>query len=101
MGTLEYQWQINQGSGWVDIKDATDTSYTTEETKITYNGYQYRCIVRDANGNVTSNTATLTVTNPVIPQTGDNSMPTLWFTLSLLALAGLAATGKKRLVSRK
>ena len=65
-GTPEptYQWQIdrNDGNGFVNIDDATSASYTTSEAVKANDGYKYRCVVTNRKGSVTSNEATLTVT---------------------------------------
>ncbi len=63
--TLTYQWQqsTDGGSNWTNITGATDASYTIDRTTTDMSGNQYRCEVKDRDGNsVTSNAATLTVT---------------------------------------
>lgn len=66
---LTYQWQIdrNDGNGWVNIVGATATSYTTSTVNISCNGFKYQCVVSNAAGTVTSNTAVLTVTENTTP----------------------------------
>ncbi len=65
-----YQWQINQGSGFVNLADVAPFSgVTTSTLTITaagtvYNGNTFRCIVTNNCGSATSNIATLTV-NPL------------------------------------
>ncbi|HEY6189766.1 MAG TPA: PQQ-dependent sugar dehydrogenase [Pyrinomonadaceae bacterium] len=54
---LSYQWQKNG----VNIGGATSPTYTTPPTTAADNGAQFRCIVSNAFGSVTSNSATLTV----------------------------------------
>jgi len=68
---LTYQWQVNTGSGWVNINNggiysgATSKTLQLSATNLAMDGYQYRVIVRDARNNPnTSNAATLTV-NPI------------------------------------
>jgi hypothetical protein len=56
---LTYQWQLN-GS---DISGATSASYTTPVTTTANSGELFRVVVSNSAGNVTSNSATLTV-NP-------------------------------------
>jgi glucose/arabinose dehydrogenase len=63
---FSYQWQRNT----VDIPSANSASYTTPPVTTADNGAQYRCIVTNAFGNATSNSATLTVTQNA-PPTGD------------------------------
>ncbi|MBQ4504549.1 MAG: hypothetical protein II983_02665, partial [Firmicutes bacterium] len=62
---LKYQWQIKTGSNkkWIDSTIASGKTNSLE-VSVTKgrNGYQYRCIITDENGNtVTSDTAKLTV----------------------------------------
>lgn len=66
-GTLTYQWQVDSGSGFLDISGATSATYTTPALTLSDNGNQYRVVVT-SNVNGTSDTttspaATLTVNN--------------------------------------
>ncbi|MBO4676459.1 MAG: hypothetical protein J5633_02815 [Oscillospiraceae bacterium] len=63
---LTYQWQYKTASSstWKDKSGATKASYTVT-AKESYNGIQYRCVVSNAGGSVTSSAATLTVTSAV------------------------------------
>jgi hypothetical protein len=71
-----YQWQLNDGSGWVDLsEDATYSNVTTANLTVsnideTMTGYQYQCIVTgDAPcAPLTPIVATLTVDNTGIGQ---------------------------------
>jgi len=72
-GPLTYQWQKNG----VNISGATGAAYNFI-VAAGDNGAQYRCVVSNSNGSVTSKTATLTVVNntpPVatITQPGSNT----------------------------
>lgn len=58
--TLSYQWQKN-GS---NIGGATNPSYTTPATTLADSGATFRCVVSNAGGNTTSNSAMLTVLTP-------------------------------------
>lgn len=62
-GNLSYQWQqsTDNGQSWTDIDGATGASYATEASTASMNGYQYRCVVSNSAGSVTSSAATLTV----------------------------------------
>jgi gliding motility-associated-like protein len=68
-----YQWQVNAGSGFINITDNITYSGSTSNTiKIKaagpgMNNYQYRCITANSCGNVYSSTATLYVTAPLTP----------------------------------
>jgi len=53
-----YQWQKNSA----DISGATSQSYMTPATNVADTGEQFRVVVTNAAGNITSNQATLTVT---------------------------------------
>jgi len=65
---LTYQWQVNDGSGWINVNNtgiytgaATDTLALMAAT-VAADGYQYRCVVSGSCvPAVTSNVATLTV----------------------------------------
>jgi hypothetical protein len=54
---LTYQWQKGSSA----ISGATSASYTTPATTLADSGSTYRVVVSNAAGNITSNTATLTV----------------------------------------
>ncbi|HXY26226.1 MAG TPA: hypothetical protein VEI73_16360 [Candidatus Acidoferrum sp.] len=56
---LSYQWQMNAA----DIAGATSSSYTTPVTTTANSGELFRVVVSNSVGNITSNSATLTV-NP-------------------------------------
>ncbi|MBO4677437.1 MAG: leucine-rich repeat protein [Oscillospiraceae bacterium] len=66
---LSYQWQYKASgsSTWKNKSGATKASYTVT-AKESYDGILYRCVVTNAGGSVTSNSAKLTVTpaKPVI-----------------------------------
>jgi hypothetical protein len=63
-GSLSYQWQDNRSGSFANVIDGTGG---TAQTHITpglatgANGRQYKCIVTDTNGSVTSSAATITV----------------------------------------
>lgn len=80
-----YQWQLNtDGDGWVDIPGATGVSYATEATTPSMSGYQYRCMVSNSAGSVTSSAATLTVNEHVhewiVAWSWDGTKATVTFT---------------------
>ena len=66
---LKYQWQINRndGNGFADIAGADRASYTTSAVDKNCNGYKYQCVISNSAGSVTTNAATLTVTEDVTP----------------------------------
>lgn len=66
---LKYQWQINRnnGKGFVDITGADKASYTTGVADMLCNGYKYQCVISNSAGSVTTNAATLTVTESTTP----------------------------------
>jgi hypothetical protein len=59
---LSYQWQ----RGGAAISGATSSAYTTTATTSADNGGQFRVIVSNSKGSVTSNTATLTVNSAMV-----------------------------------
>ena len=59
---LTYQWQVNKTGTWNNCTSAGNTTATFSFTaKASYSGWQYRCVVTDANGSVTTVSALLTV----------------------------------------
>ena len=60
---LSYQWQKSS----VDIKGAISPDYTTPPTVMTDNNAIYSVIVSDISGNITSNSASLSVAIPAPP----------------------------------
>lgn len=86
---LSYRWQqsTDRGRSWTDIGGATDATYITVATTTNMNGTQYRCVVSNSAGSVTSNVATLTVNkhvhtwgNPVWNWSEDGKTCTVTFT---------------------
>ncbi len=67
-GGLSYQWQYKTPSG-TEWRNSTlsgaKTDSITVPGKASRNGYQYRCVVTNAAGTVTSEAATLTVSIPL------------------------------------
>ena len=57
MAPLSYQWQKNG----TNISGATGSSYTTPPVTNADNGAQFKVVVSNSQGNVTSNSATLTI----------------------------------------
>ena len=101
---LTYQWQVDTGSGFVNlVNGAPYTTVTTPTLNITgatigMNGYLYRCIVSGAAPctSVTSNSGSLTVgltapNNPtvIVPCYGNNTLGLSWTASS----GGLAPDG--------
>ena len=60
---LTYQWQQSTDSGitWTNIGGATSKTYTISNAAPDWDGRQYRCVVTNSVGSVTSSAATLTV----------------------------------------
>lgn len=84
-GKLSYQWQQSTDSGqsWKNIEDATDATYSTGKTTTNMNGYQYRCVVSNSAGSVTSDAVTVHVHtwgNPVWSWSEDGKTCTVTFT---------------------
>ena len=64
--TPTYQWQVSKNSGvnWEDIIGETSSTYTIKSAEIDMNTWQYRCIVTNIGGSVTSDVTTMTVKKP-------------------------------------
>ena len=56
-----YQWMQSIGGTFTNISGATSSSYTTPATTLANSGTQYKCVISNTFGSVTSNTAMLTV----------------------------------------
>ena len=55
---LKYQWQYNSGDGWKNSgASGNKTAELTIYGKTTYNGWQFRCVITDANGKTTTSSA--------------------------------------------
>ena len=69
-GATGYQWQVNSGSGFTNIANGAPYSGATTATLMItgatagLNGYLYRCVASSGACSSTSNSATLTVSNP-------------------------------------
>lgn len=61
-GGIAYQWQEDTGGGFANISGATLSTYNTGTTTLAMTGYQYRVIVSNICGSLSSNAAMLTVT---------------------------------------
>lgn len=64
---VNFRWQVdkNDGNGFVDIAGADTTDYKIDVTDVAYNGCKYRCVLSNSAGAVTTDIATLTVTEKV------------------------------------
>ena len=86
---LSYQWQkiTDNDQSWTDIEGAISATYTIAATSTGMSGTQYRCVVSNSAGSVTSSAATLTVTQPVTGVTLDKNTLELYTgdTASLIA----------------
>ncbi len=65
---LEYQWQVNSGSGWTNLSNGgayanvSNSTLNINDIATSLSGNQYRCLVSSAcSANIYSNAATLTV----------------------------------------
>ncbi len=70
---LKYQWQYNSGDGWKNSgASGNKTASLTLYGKTTYNGWQFRCVITDANGKTTtSGTAVFRVRTAITAQPAD------------------------------
>ena len=83
---LNYQWQKNTGTGFLNIPGAAAASYITPPTTTSDSGSTFQVVVSNAAGPVTSNAATLTV-NPAPP-------PAVNFSGGFTTATGLQFNGK-------
>ncbi len=73
LNAVSYQWQVDIGTGWVDLTNNTTYSGVTTNTlnitavSIAMNNYKYRCVVTNSCGNSNSFSALLTVNMPSAP----------------------------------
>ena len=60
---LGYQWQVstNGGANFTNIPGETAATLSLTGATLSMNGYQYRCVVNDADNSVTTSAVTLTV----------------------------------------
>ena len=49
-----YQWQVNTGSGWINLVGANSAIYTTPTVVTAMNGNEYQCLVSNSFGTTTS-----------------------------------------------
>lgn len=61
IGTLSYQWQIDEGGGWEDIVGATSATYETPVLTEFDDGNEYRVVVTRGSEQAVSDAALLTV----------------------------------------
>lgn len=85
-----YQWQkLNAEGRWVDLPGANQNSYQFAKVTLAQSGLTLRCVVTDEAGDsVTSDSAVLSVFS--LPQTGDETQPTLWMLLAVASAALIA-----------
>lgn len=93
--TPTYQWQVStdNGGNWNNVSTGSGgntASYTTPATTDAMNGYQYKCIVTNSCNSVTSNVATLALTNSAPNNAG---AVTACFGNTTVELNWTAATG--------
>lgn len=85
---LQYLWQksADNGISWIEADGAaTEATYTTEAATTGMNGLQYRCVVRNSLGEITSNAAILTVKHSLThyeykaPTCAENGNKEYWY----------------------
>jgi subtilisin-like proprotein convertase family protein len=90
---ITYQWQVNTGSGFVNVPAGSNTaSLVVANTTTAMNGYQYRVIVQNGCSTVISAAATLTV-NAVPVVTAAPLTQRICLSDTLVALSGTPAGG--------
>ncbi len=76
--TLDYQWQLGSGMTWQDIPEG-DPFFGTNTATLTIagwvvsalNGIQFRCVITNIGGSVTSQVAVMTIQSAMADLTGD------------------------------
>jgi gliding motility-associated-like protein len=72
-GASSFQWQLNAGSGWVNVVDNSVYSGSNSNTLlvtaagVAMNSFQFRCLVGNACGTIYSVPALLTVNSKAVP----------------------------------
>jgi len=72
-GADSYQWQVGNGVNWRELRNengitgALDATLSISGVTLNMNNTQFRCIVSNKSGDVTSNAATLSVTQGTSP----------------------------------
>lgn len=72
-GLNQFQWEVNTGSGWSVLMNNTfyagvhSSNLQVSNIPITFNNYQYRCLVSNVFGSIYSNPVTLHVGSGVVP----------------------------------
>ncbi|GAA4038577.1 hypothetical protein GCM10022386_25560 [Flavobacterium cheonhonense] len=92
--SLGYQWEVNTGSGWSALTGETNASLTVAAVTTAMSGYQYRVVVSGAApcGSVTSNVATLTVSQPVAPIVSSSNLDVCAGVPQLLTVTNTSST---------
>ncbi|MBR5658152.1 MAG: hypothetical protein IKX10_01990 [Lachnospiraceae bacterium] len=103
-GTLKYQWQlrVNATSAWIDFdENGSKTATLSGPTMAEFNGWQFRCIVTDANGQkAISDVATMNII-PKITSQPTNQMAAVGETAKFTVAATGTGTLKYQWQSRK
>jgi hypothetical protein len=86
---LSYQWQ----RGGAAISGATTSAYTTAATSSADNGGQFRVIVSNSQGSITSNTATLTVNSAMVSPIISSQPPSMTVSEGATATFSVTASG--------
>ena len=69
---LTYQWQVNTGSGFVNISGANASTFSISQPTVAMSGHQYRVAVTGACGTLTSSAVSLTVSPRTINVVAEN-----------------------------
>ena len=92
---LRYQWQSSRdGSIWADVPGATVPTLSLPALSADANGMQYRVVVRNSAGSVTSNPVTLSVAPPPAAPTFSLQPSAAAVTVPNTATFTVAATGQ-------
>ncbi|MBQ7302268.1 MAG: hypothetical protein IJW89_01655, partial [Clostridia bacterium] len=81
----QYQWQVNTGSGFEDIDDATEPTYTTPVATEENKDFTYRCVVSNTAGSAESPVFSLKLPAPTTTTTTTTTAPTTTTTTTTTA----------------
>lgn len=65
-----YQWQLDSGSGFGNVSGAVSASYVISPVALGDDGSLYRCVVTGPGGTVNSDSASITLANPLVSAAG-------------------------------
>ncbi len=91
-----YQWYRNKGAGFQPIVGATSNYFDIDDPDVSYNGYQYKCVISKGDVTIESKVITLVLQKLIIPDFNvmNNGFPSVGgkYESNLLVESGIQAT---------